>query len=203
MIRASLGCHREAGACRRPSSTPGYSTDVPRLHAAAGRRAVWQNRHPQPGGGRHTLGARAFMPLLHRPCSRRLRCCSPHPPLCPGPAPAAALRPQHQPSPPLPLLPQLRDIVNNNQYGRQVTVLAEGRRVAAAAINAALFQLCHEFGRKLGLKDSEWFYIKVRSLPAWWPLPPCTRCVRSWGQEGWGLCSVPEGASMCPRRWRR
>jgi hypothetical protein len=57
--------------------------------------------------------------------------------------------------------PQLRDILHNDRFGRQVTVLAEGRRVAASAIHTALFQLCHEFCRNPRMKDSSWYYIKV------------------------------------------
>ena len=56
---------------------------------------------------------------------------------------------------------QLRDMLHNDRFGRQVTVLADGRRVAASAINTALFQLCHEFARNPRLKDSQWHYIKV------------------------------------------
>ena len=59
---------------------------------------------------------------------------------------------------------QLRDFLHNDHFGRQVTVLADGRRMAARAINIALFQLCHEFGRRPGIKDSQWFYIKVPTL---------------------------------------
>ncbi|GAB4821875.1 hypothetical protein N2152v2_008921 [Parachlorella kessleri] len=76
--------------------------------------------------------------------------------------------------------PQLRDMLHNDRFGRQVTVLADGRRVAASAINTALFQLCHEFARNPRLKDSQWHYIKGEKQGP----HPYSKMLK-WARKGW------------------
>ena len=94
------------------------------------------------------------------------------PPLALPPVLPCSLPPSPRPSLPRgPPILQLRDIIHSDRFGRQVTVLAEGRRVAAAAISTALFQLCHEYGRRAGLRDSQWYYVKVGAHLDTWLLP--------------------------------
>lgn len=204
MIRASLGCHREAGACRRPSSTPGYSTDVPPpacgcrqtcCLAKSAPTAGW--RAPHSGcASVHAVVAPPLQPppslLLTSPAfvprpSTSGSIASPAPALTTTPPPAAAARHCEQ---------QPVWAAGDGAGGGAARGCRRHQRRALPALPRVWAQAGAQ-GQRVVLHQG----AEPAGLVAAAALH--TMCPVSWGQEGWGLCSVPEGASMCPRRWRR